>query len=80
MEPKRSLALEEIDLSDPLFWLRPTDEREGAFLTLREEDPIRFFAEPDPGRDDAGRSRLLLADPACRRARRQQALGHVLLG
>jgi methyl-branched lipid omega-hydroxylase len=46
MEPKRSLTVDEIDLSDPLFWLRPPDEREGAFLTLREEAPIRFFAEP----------------------------------
>ncbi|MEO7572970.1 MAG: cytochrome P450 [Acidimicrobiales bacterium] len=47
MEPKRSLTLDEIDLSDPGFWGRPLDEREGAFLTLREQDPIRFFEEPD---------------------------------
>ncbi len=46
MEPNRSLALDEIDLSDPVFWLRPTAEREGAFLTLRQQDPIRFFEEP----------------------------------
>ncbi len=47
MEPNRSLTLDEIDLSDPGFWGRPLDEREGAFLTLREQDPIRFFEEPD---------------------------------
>jgi cytochrome P450 len=46
MEPRRILTLDEIDLSDPLFWSRPVEEREGAFLTLREEDPIRFFEEP----------------------------------
>jgi len=46
MEPSRRLALDEIDLSDPEFWSRTIEEREGAFLTLREEDPIRFFAEP----------------------------------
>lgn len=46
MEPNRSLTLAEIDLSDPGFWTRPLDEREGAFLTLREQDPIRFFEEP----------------------------------
>lgn len=46
MEPLQSLALAEIDLSDVEFWLRPPPEREGAFLTLREEDPIRFFEEP----------------------------------
>ncbi len=40
------LALDEIDLSDVEFWTRPLAEREGAFLTLREEDPIRFFDEP----------------------------------
>jgi methyl-branched lipid omega-hydroxylase len=46
MEPKQALTLEEIDLSDMAFWTRPVEEREGAFLTLREEDPIRFFKEP----------------------------------
>jgi cytochrome P450 len=46
MQPSQTLALDEIDLSDPLFWTRPVDEREGAFLTLREQDPIRFFDEP----------------------------------
>ena len=46
MEPSRTLTLDEIDLSDFEFWTRPYEEREGAFLTLREEDPIRFFEEP----------------------------------
>jgi cytochrome P450 len=46
MQPIQALALDEIDLSDSLFWSRPPEEREGAFLTLREQDPIRFFEEP----------------------------------
>jgi cytochrome P450 len=46
MDPQQTLALDEIDLSDVAFWTRPPAEREGAFLTLREQDPIRFFAEP----------------------------------
>ncbi len=46
MDPQQTLALDEIDLSDVAFWTRPPAEREGAFLTLREQDPIRFFEEP----------------------------------
>src|SRR5579885_1796961 len=46
MEPRRTLSLDEIDLSALDFWTRPIAEREGAFLTLREQDPIRFFEEP----------------------------------
>ena len=46
MEPSRTLTVDEIDLSDVEFWSRPYEEREGAFLTLREQDPIRFFDEP----------------------------------
>ena len=46
MDPLQRLALDEIDLSDVAFWARPPAEREGAFLTLREQDPIRFFEEP----------------------------------
>ncbi len=45
MQPRRTLKLDEIELSEPDFWVRPLEEREGAFATLREEDPIRFFAE-----------------------------------
>ena len=51
MEPVQALALDEIDLNDLEFWMRPMEEREGAFLTLREEDPMRFFAEPEPVND-----------------------------
>jgi cytochrome P450 len=47
MQPDQALALDEIDLSDLSFWERPIAEREGAFLTLREQDPIRFFEEPE---------------------------------
>jgi len=47
MKPVRALQLEEIDLSTLEFWERPETEREGAFATLREEDPIRFFQEQD---------------------------------
>jgi cytochrome P450 len=47
MKPVRALRLEEIDLSTIEFWERPEEEREGAFATLREEDPIRFFKEQD---------------------------------
>ncbi|MDX1649635.1 MAG: cytochrome P450, partial [Myxococcota bacterium] len=45
MEPKRVLDVDEIDLSSPDFWMRPTEEREGAFATLREERPIAFQEE-----------------------------------
>jgi cytochrome P450 len=45
MQPRRTLALEEIDLSSPDFWTAPLEEREGGFATLREQDPIRFFEE-----------------------------------
>lgn len=47
MQPKRTLALDEIDLSAP-FWGLPLEEREGAFATLRDEDPVRFFPEIVP--------------------------------
>ena len=45
MQPRRTLKLDEIELSSPDFWSRPIEEREGAFATLRDEDPIRFTAE-----------------------------------
>ncbi len=41
------LTPDQIDLSDPEFWARPLSEREGAFLTLREQKPLGFWAEPD---------------------------------
>src|SRR5689334_13549683 len=46
MKPRQVLALDQIDLSAFDFWERPLEEREGAFQTLRDEDPIRFFVEP----------------------------------
>ncbi len=47
MEPRSVLAVDDIDLSDLEFWKRPIEEREGAFLTLREERPVSFHEEPD---------------------------------
>ncbi len=46
MEPKRVLSADAINLSDQAFWLRPLEEREGAFATLRAERPISFLEEP----------------------------------
>lgn len=44
------LPLDEIDPSALEFWDRPGDEIDGAFTTLRAEDPLAFFEEPDiPG-------------------------------
>ena len=48
MEIRQPLAVDEIDLSDPLFWVRPAEEREGAFATLRAERPVPFFEEQPP--------------------------------
>ncbi len=45
MQPERTLALDEIRLSEPDFWMRPLAEREGAFATLRAERPISFHEE-----------------------------------
>ena len=47
MEPHVVLAADDIDLSDPEFWARPWDEREGAFQTLRHERPMPFYPEPE---------------------------------
>jgi cytochrome P450 len=45
MEPTADVALDDIDLSDVAFWLEPEEYREAAFRTLRQEAPVRFFAE-----------------------------------
>ena len=45
VEPKRVLPVDGIRLSDLDFWLRPLEEREGAFATLREERPLSFHEE-----------------------------------
>ena len=47
MHPVQNLSVDQIDLSDIEFWARPLDEREGAFLTLREQRPLAFFKEPE---------------------------------
>jgi len=47
MEPRYTLSADEIDLSDQEFWMRPWEEREGAFATLRRERPVHFFEEPE---------------------------------
>jgi methyl-branched lipid omega-hydroxylase len=50
MQPRQVLSCDEIDLSSIEFWQRPLEEREGAFLTLRNEKPIGYFKEPEvPG-------------------------------
>jgi cytochrome P450 len=48
MKPKPVLDLDEINLSDLEFWIRPWEEREGAFQTLRRERPMAFYEEPEP--------------------------------
>jgi methyl-branched lipid omega-hydroxylase len=45
VQPKRVLSADQIWLSDRELWLRPLEEREGAFATLREERPISFHEE-----------------------------------
>ncbi len=47
MEIKKVLSVDEIELSDPTFWARPLEEREGAFATLRAENPVPFMKEQD---------------------------------
>ena len=47
MEPRRSLKAEDIDLSNPLFWALPLEDREGAFAALRADRPISFHQEPE---------------------------------
>ena len=47
MQPVPVLAVDEIELSSTDFWIRPLEEREGAFQTLRRERPISFHAEPE---------------------------------
>jgi cytochrome P450 len=42
---EQTLDVEDIELADPEFWALPASEREGAFLTLREQAPVSFQAE-----------------------------------
>jgi len=46
--PQIHVPLDEIDPSSVAFWTASNDYRDAAFRTLRNEDPIRFFAEPIP--------------------------------
>ena len=39
------VPLGDIDLSTPEFWLADREFREGAFRTLREDEPVKFFEE-----------------------------------
>ena len=43
--PLDSVALGDIDLSDPEFWLAPRSFRDGAFKTLRDTPGLVFFPE-----------------------------------
>jgi hypothetical protein len=45
MKPVEPASLDAIELSTPEFWEKSLPEREGAFLKLRREDPIRKFKE-----------------------------------
>jgi len=47
VEPRQVLSVDEIDLSSAEFWARPLAERDGAFLTLREQRPVSFHHEPE---------------------------------
>ncbi|MEN9643617.1 MAG: hypothetical protein RL238_286 [Actinomycetota bacterium] len=46
MQPA-SVALGSFDLSDPEFWIASREFREGAFLTLREQQPVSWWDEWD---------------------------------
>ena len=45
MDIQKTLTPDEIVLSNPQFWARPLEEREGAFATLRSERPVPFMPE-----------------------------------
>jgi len=47
MQPRRALALDQINLSDPGLWSGPLEVREGAFATLRAERPVSWHPEPE---------------------------------
>jgi len=47
MIPREVLSVDQIWLADREFWLRPLEEREGAFATLRRERPVSFHEEPE---------------------------------
>ena len=41
------MRVDEVNLSDIEFWLRPEEERDEAFRLLRRENPVPFFEEPE---------------------------------
>jgi cytochrome P450 len=47
VKPRHVLSVDEIRLSDPALWIRPLEEREGAFATLRAQRPVSFHKEPE---------------------------------
>lgn len=47
MRAREGVTLDEVDLSDLDFWVQPPDVIDGAFLTLRRERPVAYFAERD---------------------------------
>ena len=47
-EPRFPESVDAIDLSDPEFWMAPSEDREGAFALLRRERPVAFHKEFDP--------------------------------
>jgi cytochrome P450 len=46
MQPA-DVALGSFNLSDPEFWIAPRELREGAFKTLREQQPVSWWDEWD---------------------------------
>jgi len=51
-EPESPVDIDEIDLSDTEFWMRPYHERDAAFVALRRERPICHFDEPNLDRSE----------------------------
>jgi cytochrome P450 len=47
MKPIEPASLDDVDLSNIMFWSLPIPEREGAFQKLRRDDPTRKFKEID---------------------------------
>ncbi len=47
-EPKLPASVDDIHLDDLEFWTAPIEEREGAFLLLRREQPMSFQQEFEP--------------------------------
>jgi cytochrome P450 len=44
---QRTLAVDDINLSDIGFWTMPLADREAAFQVLREQRPLPFYEEPE---------------------------------